>query len=191
MHHRKQARSGLAVCDLATCQMWFRDILPWPLAGGGSDAAQRRRELHFQFDADMARANTTFRAAYGALNEEARRLDKALDESRALSRVLLHEERERVAALEEALKRADEQLAARSVAGSFAIGEPAPDEIVIAADDVAEAVRGVARALKAASEALVGSKKESNEFWAQAIGRDMLRECVASCSSVLRRVVLG
>ena len=170
--------------------MWFRDILPWPLASGGSDAAQQRRELrawqnhvrelHFQFDADMARANTTFRAAYGALNEEARRLDKALDESRALSRVLLHEERERVAALEEALKRADEQLAARSVAGSFAIGEPAPDEIVIAADDVAEAVRGVARALKAASEALVGSKKESNEFWAQAIGRDMLRECVAS-----------
>ena len=201
MHDRKQAPSRPAPRDLATCHMWFRDILPWPLAGSGSDAAQLRRELrawqnhvrelHFQFDADMARANTTFRAAYGALNEEARRLDKALDESRALSRVLLHEERERVAALEEALKRADEQLAARSVAGSFAIGEPAPDEIVIAADDVAEAVRGVARALKAASEALTGSKKESNEFWALAIGRDMLRECVAARRRLAPCVVLG
>ena len=138
----------------------------------------RDSELHRQFDADIKRAYAEYKAAYDELRAYTVCKERAL----AISRAELYEERERVAALEEALKRADEQLAERAVAGSFAIGEPAPDELVVAADDVADAVRGVARALKAASE--TGSKKGSSEFWASAIGRNNLREYVSAAPCV-------
>ena len=157
---------------------------------GYSREAELERDLHFwrnraselnqQLDADLKRAYTEFKAAYDQLRAWATGKERAL----AISRAELYEERERVAALEDALKRADEQLAERAVAGSFAIGESAPDDLVVAADDVADAVRGVARALKAASEALVGSKKGSSDFWASAIGRDNLRECVSAAPCV-------
>jgi hypothetical protein len=150
----------------------------------------RVSELHRQFDADIKRAYAEYKAAYDELRAYTVGKERAL----AISRAELYEERERVAALGEALKRADEQLAERAVAGSFAIGEPAPDELVVAADDVADAVRGVARALKAASETLTGSKKGSSEFWASAIGRDNLREYVsaAPCAGrVLTRAPAG
>ena len=166
--------------------MGFLDFLL--LSAGSREAALQSelrrlkdlvRELHIGFDAEAAHIYAKCRAAYGSVRADADRLRQALEESRAESRVQLHHERERVFALEEALARADQQLAERAVAGSFTIGEPAPDELVVAADEVADAVRGVARALKAAAETLAGSKKGASEFWALAIGHDMLREYVA------------